>query len=133
MPVLDWTLPRKKSNYPKLYKIARVINMTDQDSTHLPTMPERPAYGTLRKVKSLNDLLDDEGSNQSSISKAGSEEFSKPSTEAPPTVAQHQPPDQTGSTEIWQPAQRRAKKSTERFIVSGFSTLSRRAGGGSIV
>ena len=123
MPVLDWTLPRKKSSSPKLYKID-VISMTDQDS-FASAMPEKSKHGTLRKIKSLNDLLDNDD-HSSGVSKSSSAEISKP--EMPPTEAQLH----NGSAELWpdQLAQRGAKKPTGKFIVSGFSTLSRRAGGG---
>lgn len=130
MPVLDWSLPRKKSSLPKFYKID-VISMTDQDS-FAAAMPEKPSHGTLRKIKSLNDLLDSDVDNRSSgIANSNSGEICKP-LEVVPTETLR-PNDQTGSTELWSDhlSQRGAKRSTGQFIVSGFSTLSRRAGGGS--
>ena len=152
MPVLDWTLPRKKNNLSKFYKID-VISMTDQDS-FAPTVPaaERPgwptAHGTLRKVKSLNDLLENDVGDHHNISKTASGEISKPAgpevgstTETQEhlihfdqdEVQRQSVADQSGSTERWadQLRQRGDKKPTGQFIVSGFSTLSRRAGGGS--
>ena len=131
MPVLDWTLPRKKSSLPKLYEID-VISMTDQDSFSTTMPPEKAQHGTLRKIKSLNNLLDDEVSNYcNGISKSGSGEISKPEL-IPSTEARGLQPNLNGSAELWpdQIAQRGAKKPTGKFIVSGFSTLSRRAGGG---
>ena len=124
MPVLDWSLPRKKSSLPKLYNID-VISMTDQDSFAAVT-PDRPKHGTLRKIKSLNDLLDNDVDNQSGgIFNSGSGDISKP--EVSPTERSDQ------VTELWsdQLAQRGSKRSTGQLITSGFSTLSRRAGGGS--
>ena len=129
MPVLDWTLPRKKISLPKLYKVD-VISMTDQDS-FAAVVPEKSKHGTLRKIKSLNDLLDDDADNYSSgVSRSGSGEISRPET--PSTEAARL---SNGSAELWpdQLAQRGAKKPTGKFIVSGFSTLSRRAGGGKAV
>ena len=148
MSVLDWTLPRKKKS--KLYKID-VISMTDEDS-FAAAVPERPrgAYGTLRKIKSLNDLLENDVDDHSNISKSASGEIDKPSagssTETQQLMIRFDQDDhdevtsqprqsmagQNESTERWvdQLRQRGDKKPTGQFIVSGFSTLSRRAGGG---
>ena len=104
--------------------------MTDQDSFSTAMPPEKAQHGTLRKIKSLNNLLDDEVGNYSNgISKSGSGEISKPEF---PSEARGLQPNLNGSAELWpdQIAQRGAKKPTGKFTVSGFSTLSRRAGGG---
>ena len=152
MPVLDWTLPRKKKNLSKLYKID-VISMTDEDSFAAAVPAERPrVYGTLRKIKSLNDLLENDVGDYSNISKTTSGEINKPAAGpglvGSPTETETQQllmtcdqddkrgqsavADQSGSTEPWvnQLRHRGDKKPTGQFIVSGFSTLSRRAGGG---
>lgn len=151
MSVLDWTLSRKKKSLSKFYKID-VISMTDEDS-FAAAAPERRAYGTLRKIKSLNDLLENDVDDHSNISKTTSGEISKPSvgTETQQLMMRFDEDDdddevtpltsrkprqsmagQNGSTEGWvdQLRQRGDKKPTGQFIVSGFSTLSRRAGGG---
>lgn len=134
MPVYDWSFPRKKSNLEKFYKID-VISMTDQDSFAAPAgiPPDQPKHGTLRKIKSLNDLLDNEVDIHSSVSKSGSGEISKKLAQPEQLVASTaEAADQNGSIEQWsdQLSRRGAKKPTSQFIVSGFSTLSRRAGGG---
>jgi len=129
MPVLDWSLSRKKSNF---YKIVDVINMSGEDSfASVPqrsAVPERPAHNALRRIKSLNDLLnDDDDDNQPARSGSGSINITKQSDVS--TAAKLQSANQT---EHWSDelTQRGAKKPTGKFIVSGFSTLSRRAGGG---
>lgn len=141
MPVLDWTLPRKKK-LSKLYKID-VISMTDEDSFAAAEGPR--AYGTLRKVKSLNDLLENDVDDHPNTSKTTSGEISKSEVGSPTETQQlmihfdqddevtSQPRQSVAeSTERWvdQLRQRGDKKPTGQFIASGFSTLSRRAGGG---
>lgn len=127
MSVLDWSLSRKKSNLSKFYKIVDVINMSEEESFAL-VLPDKPVHGTLRRIKSLNDLLGDNGDNQPT--RSGSGEISTKQPDVPSTTTQ--PVQPANQTEQWsdQLSQRGAKKPTGKFIVSGFSTLSRRAGGG---
>ena len=148
MPILDWTLPRKKKES-KVYKID-VIDMSEQDS-FAAVASERPQthrHGTLRKIKSLNDLLEGDVGDRCNISKSASGEISKPAEpdasyaetqelsidfdsdqdqDEPQYKVQRQP-----ITDGWSDRlrQRGDKKPPGKFIVSGFSTLSRRAGGG---
>ena len=106
--------------------------MTEQDSFVVPIGEKSAHGGNLRKAKSLNDLLSDDNENKSSVShKTDSPEtISNPPSPQPDAAAVEC--SQTRCSEYWadQLTQRGDKKSTGKFIVSGFSTLSRRAGGG---
>lgn len=129
MPVLDWTLPRRRKQggggSTKVYKVD-VISMTEDDS--FTEMPTRPGYGTLRKIKSLNDLLEEEGADSDNESIKDDSEPSK--QQQKPELEQKQSPTSNNWTANY--LSQRSKKPVERMIVSGFSTLSRRAGGGNI-
>ena len=150
MPILDWSLRRKKKNLSKVYKVD-VIDMAEEDSRFAAVASaERPpghAHSTLRKIKSLNDLLENDVDVQCKISKSASGEISKPagpdalhteiqelSMDIDSDQEEHQSEDKLQRqpvTDGWSDRLRqRGDKSTGKFIVSGFSTLSRRAGGG---
>ena len=130
MPVLDWTLSRRRKGAggsTKFYKVD-VINMTEDDSfAEMPTT--RSGYGTLRKIKSLNDLLEEEADSDNESAKSDSEPRSKQQQE-PDSLSGVKQEQETSSKNWTNYLTQRSKKPVERMIVSGFSTLSRRAGGG---
>lgn len=129
MPVLDWTLSRRRKGTgcsAKVYKVD-VISMTEDEA--FGEMPTRPGHGTLRKIKSLNDLLE-KGADSDNESTKG--ELEQGEQQQEPELEEKQKLE-TNSSKDWKNyLTQRSKKPVERMIVSGFSTLSRRAGGGTI-
>jgi len=125
MPVLDWTVSRRRKGTggsTKVYKVD-VISMTEDDT--FAEVPTRPDHGTLRKIKSLNDLLEEGAESDNESTKS---DFEQSELQQEPEVEEKE----TNSSKDWTNyLTQRSKKPVERMVVSGFSTLSRRAGGGS--
>jgi len=128
MPVLDWTLSRRRKGTggsTKVYKVD-VISMTEDEA--FSEMPTRSGHGTLRKIKSLNDLLEESADSDNESTKG---ELEQGEQQQEPELEEKQNKLETNSSKDWTNyLTQKSKKPVERMIVSGFSTLSRRAGGG---